>query len=276
MKKTRSPKTRSISILLLACALLVYYGCNVREPGCLDIDAENFDFEAERHDASLCVYPDLILNVLYQWADSSLQTGFLYRNAHGMDYAIHGVQILFSGFIVQNGAGDELAVNESIPITLGECGSGNVIEVPDDFVFTDRSAFNYVIGPFAESGLMQHVKARVGVDDNYTPLCLESLPANHLLRGSRAAYDPDIEEFALGRFIVSRDSVNAVRDTFYTYGVSESLDFDIMRTFRQGRRDTLYMSIDFHRIFDPVNLSMDHTSIAQELASRISASVDIH
>src|SRR3546814_4748507 len=53
------------------------------------------------------IYPDLVLNVFYQWADSSLQTGYLYHNASGMDYAIHSIQILFSGFVVQNARSEE-------------------------------------------------------------------------------------------------------------------------------------------------------------------------
>lgn len=275
MRKTRSQKNLSLSMVFLACACLLQLGCNVREPGCLDIEAENFDFEAERHDASMCVYPDLVLNVLYQWADSSLRTGFLYHNASGMDYAIHGIQILFSGFVIQNAAGEDLTIDDRISITTGECSTGNSIEVPDDFLFADRSSLNYAIGPFRGSGSMQLAHVRVGVPEGYTPMCLESLPANHILRSSRAAYDADLGEFALGRFIISRDSVNAVRDTFYTYGVSQNLQFDIARTFIQGKRDTLFMAIDFHQIFDPVDLNQDHASIAQELASRISSSVDI-
>ncbi|HLF62143.1 MAG TPA: hypothetical protein VI603_00215 [Saprospiraceae bacterium] len=260
--------------VLLPC--LVQLACNVREPGCLDIEAENFDFEAERHDASLCIYPDLVLNVFYQWADSSLQTGYLYHNASGIDYAIHSIQILFSGFVVQNAEGEDLSIDERVTIMTGSCTSGTQHQVPDDFLFVDRSAFNYALGAFRGSGPMHLVRVSTGMPDDYTPMCLESLPASHLLRGVRAGYDEQLGDFALGRFIISKDSVNAVRDTFFAYGLTEELQFDLSRTFRQGRRDTIFMAIDFHQIFDPIDLSQDADSVANDIGSRISATVSVH
>ncbi len=271
MKRNKRRNSLRLSLLFITCA--IYSACNVPEPGCLDIEAENFDFEAERNDVSLCVYPNLVLNVLYQWADSSLRTNYLYRNASGMDYAIHGVQILFSGFVVKNRAGEDLVVDDRVTIKAGSCASGSESEVADDFLFADRSTFNYVIGAFRGSGLMNQFRVSVGVPDAYTPMCLESLPLNHILTGIRTAYDTIKGDFALGRFIVSRDSINAARDTFYAYGISEELQFDVARTFTQGKKDTLYMAIDFHQIFDPVNLNQPKDAIANELAVRISESI---
>jgi hypothetical protein len=258
---------------VLVCAL--HWACNVREPGCLDIEAQNFDFDADRHDEEMCVYPNLLLNVLYQWADSSLQQGFLYRNAMGTDYAIHGVQILFCDFSLQNSSGEEVQVEEVVTFITGACNSGSSVEAPDDFVFVDRSTFNYVIGAFRTSGPMQRATLSMGVRDTYTPLCIESLPVTHKLRNPRAAYDETKGEFAIGRFIISRDSVNAIRDTLFVYRMSEELAFDLTRTFRQGRPDTLFMSIDFRNIFDPADLSMPDSVIAADLGSRIRASVHV-
>jgi hypothetical protein len=275
MRRTRKLKIPELLFVFLVLTIILQSACNVREPGCLDIEAENFDFAAERHDQTLCVYPNLILNVLYQWTDSSLQTGYLYRNAAGMDYAIHGVQVLLSGFRLQDDSGIDLTIDESLTFTLGECSSGNVLEVLDDFLFADRSSFNYVVGAFRSSGPMTQVSMTVGVPDSYTPLCITSLPANHLLRGQRAGYDEAKGDFALGRFIISRDSVEAIRDTIFAYGTPQLLNFDLSRSFRQGRPDTLYMSVDFHQIFDPVDLSQEKALIAAALASRIGQAIKL-
>lgn len=274
MKKNKRRKSLKLALIAIICTAL--WACNVREPGCLDIEASNFDFEAERHDASMCTYPDLVLNVLYQWADSSFNpSAALYRNTTGMDYAIHGVQILFSGFVVQRSTGEDLMVDDRVTITTGSCSSGSTQEITDDFLFVDRSTFNYAIGAFRASGPMQEFRLSLGVPDTYTPLCQEALPLTHILRSTRAGYDSTREDFALGRFIVSRDSINAARDTFYAYGMAEELQFDVSRTFRQGRPDTIYMAIDFHEIFDPVDLSLDSISIGNEIAARISGSIQV-
>ena len=274
MKRRRR---RSNPEILIWCVFVstMLWSCNVREPGCLDIDAQNFDFDADRHDQDLCVYPNLILNVLYQWADSSLQQGFLYRNAHGMDYAIHGVQILFSDFLMTDGSGEEISIEQMISFTAGECGTGNPQEVPDDFLFVDRSLFSFVVGAFRESGPMERLRVSLGVNDAYTPLCLESFPVSHKLRNPRAAYDQTLGDFAVGRFIISKDSINAKRDTLLIYRAPEILTFDLSRTFTQGRPDTLFMTVDFRNIFDPADLSLTNSMIASDLGSRMSQSVQV-
>ncbi len=261
--------------MLLTAVCMMSGSCNMREPGCLDVEAANFDFEADKHDQSLCVYPNLILNVLYAWTDSTLQTGYLYRNSFGTDYAVHGVQLLFSGFKVRNTDALELNIDQRLQVTVGTCDGGNVVEIPDDFVFADRSKFNYIVGAFRQSGVMNQFGCTVGLNDDYTPVCLESLPASHPLAAARAGYDEDLGEFALGRFILSRDSVNAARDTFFVYGPSEELQFDVLRTFTQGKPDTVYMSIDFFTIFDQVDLNMDHDAIANALSGNISSSISL-
>lgn len=260
-------------LLFVFCGILA--SCNVREPGCLDIEAENFDFEADRHDASLCVYPNLVLNVVYQWSDSSLQLGYLYRNDAGMDYAVHNVQILFSAFILENPEGESLMVDDRVDILPESCDPGSGISVPDDFLFIDRSAFNYVIGAFRESGLMSKMRVRVGVDDALTPLCVSALPLTHPLRAVRAGYDDSIAEFALGRFVISRDSINATRDTIFAYGPPEVLQFDVSRTFVQGRPDTLFMEIDFDRIFSPVDLSLEEAQVGAQLAAQLAGATHV-
>lgn len=271
MKKHRRQMGLKPVLLLLFCCIIG--SCNVREPGCLDIEAENFDFEADRHDESLCVYPNLVLNVLYQWSDSSLQLGFLYRNDHGMDYAIHNVQILYSGFILENADGESLMIDDRVDILPVSCDLTAAVSVPDDFLFVDRTTFNYVIGAFRESGLMDSTKVRIGVNEMLTPICISALPVTHPLRTTRAGYDEGVGEFALGRFVISRDSVNAVRDTIFAYGLSEELLFDVSRTFVQGKPDTLFMEIDFERIFSPVDLSQEETQIGNNLAALVAGAV---
>lgn len=266
MKRTKNQ--RFLKLSFFATLMLSAFACNVREPGCLDIEADNFDVAAERHDSTLCTYPDLVLSVQYGWADSILQTNYLYQNAHGMHYAIHGVQLLFSNFIVMHNDGPYV-IEERIELPLGACNNISPLTVPDDFVFVDRTAFNYTIGTFRKSGVIENAMLTLGIPEDYTPMCIDSLPANHRLKGSRAGYDATLEDFALARFIVSLDSTNASRDTFFSYGSPEKRQFDIGRNFRQGRHDTLFMSVDFHAIFDPVNLAQDPAVVASELGSRI-------
>ena len=169
MSVTRAQLKRNDFWILFLAACLGFGSCNMREPGCLDVDAVNFDFEADKHDPSLCVYPNLLLNVFYQWADSSLETDHLYQNSVGTVYAIHGVQILFSGFTIRNADGDDLNIEQRLLLTIGECESGNIVDIPDDFVFVDRSAFNYVIGAFRESGPMQQFQFDLGLSDAFQP-----------------------------------------------------------------------------------------------------------
>ncbi len=262
-------------IVLTVAGACLLGACNERVSGCLDIQAANFDFSADRGDQSMCVYPDLILNVFYQWDTTSLQTDHLYQDVTGRSYAIHGVQVLFSGFVVRDDAGVDHAIEEHVLIQTGSCDSGTEQDIPDDFVFADRSAINYIIGTYRYSGLVNQFRMTVGVADTDTPLCLDALPSGHPLRAARAGYDEGLGAFALGRFIVSRDSVNALRDTLFGYSSSTDLAFDVSREFRRGHKDTLYMVIDFARIFAPVDWSLPDSVASSTLAAGIGGAVSV-
>jgi hypothetical protein len=272
-KSSRAPEachSRHYWPFLLLIILCV--ACNEREPGCLDIQAENFDFDADKDDRSLCNYPNLILNVLYQWQDSSLKTSRLYENSMGMLFVIHNVQILFSDFIV-TGNGLESHVVDEVAIRKGTCETGTTEVIPDDFVFVDRSTFNFVLGGFRESGTMNSCQLNVGIPTDYLPMCATQLPTSHVLRRERAGYREEIGDFAVGRFVVSQDSVNAVRDTFFTYMNPTELGFPIGREFKRGKKDTLYMEIDFYEILNPIDWSKSSEEISDAIGAGIPAAV---
>lgn len=271
MKRQKRRRGSScLGILLLACFICA---CNPREDGCLDIEAENFAFDADKHEQALCRYPDLLLNVFYQWADTSLQTARLYTTDAGQDYAIHAVQVLLSGFEITDNDGEELVIERTIDIRSGDCAAGMVSTVPDDFVIVDRMAFNYVIGPFRRSGPMRQFRLTTGVPAAYLPFCPEHLAETHRLRNARMGFDTLSGAFALSRFVISRDSVNAVRDTLFGYMSPQELAFDVNRMFRPGRRDTLYLAIDFEQIFGPADIRQSREILGNDLASRVPSAI---
>jgi hypothetical protein len=251
-----------------------FLACNEPQTGCLDIQAENFDFDADKDDRGLCTYPALILNVLYQWQDSSLKTAQIYENSVGMPFVIHNVQVLFSDFILE-GDGLETQVADEVLIRKGDCESGTDELVPDDFVLVDRSTFNFVLGGFRESGLMSSCRVTTGVPSEYLPICTTGLAATHVLRRERAGYRPDTGDFAVGRFVISQDSVNAVRDTFLSYMSPAELSFPLGRAFKRGVKDTLYMEIDFHQILNPIDWTQSEEVISTSIGAGIPAAVQI-
>lgn len=261
----------NVSFTIL-CVSLLGWACNERVDGCLDIQAENFAFDADVHDPSLCVYPNLVLNVSYQWDTVALRGDSLYRSDAGMDFVVHAVQILFSDFRIDDTEGVTHSVEDRVIVRVPPCTDGPQEEIVDDFVFVDRTAFNYAIGGFRPSGHMTEGSVLAGVAQAY---CQESFTAAHPLRSARAGYREASGDFALGRFVISLDSLNAERDTFYVYRTSEQLNFPIDRTFRRGVRDTLFMEIDFSEILMPVDWEAEESVIAATIGEKITAAVRI-
>jgi len=134
---------------------------------------------------------------------------------------------------------------------------------------------NYAIGGFRESGAMEMCRVTLGVPGDYLPLCPERLPAGHLLLRDRAGYREDTGDFAIGRFIVSQDSINAPKDTFLTYAPATELSFPLGRSFKRGLKDTLYMAIDFYQILDPVDWSMSAELVSQKIVDATPDAVNI-
>lgn len=259
------------SCVLYIC-LIICAGCNPREPGCLDIDAQNFDFQAEKHDQESCVYPDLLLDVKYKWGDLSFAPGDVYKNDLGQFFTIEEFYILFSQFILIYDQDLRSTVENKMDWYLND-GVCRLTEVPDDFVLVDRSSFFFKLGEIRKSGLQDRLLFTLGVSDTLTPACVDSLPESHLLRSERVQYDQALGDFATARFVINRDTISNVLDTMIIFSGPKLFDYVLDREFVQGRNDSVRIALDLKVLFQSLDMASPIHEIVNDLADGIELAI---
>lgn len=271
-KRGDRPLSGYLSCFALCLTVLVC-GCNPRETGCLDADATNFDFGADQHDPEMCAYPNMYLSVLYNWGDTSFVPGEFYQNDLGQHLAVHGVQVLLSQFVMVTVDGAQFGIESLIDWYLKTPDGTELLEVPDDFIFADRSRFDFSMGEVRQSDPLSQYTFYLGVSESLTPVCLDSLPVSHPLRSSKSMYNHETGQFATARFDISRDTTAASRDTLWIFRQPELCSFLISKDLVQGRNDTLSITLDFHEMFRSVDLDVDSAQIVTELASSLKSGI---
>ncbi len=84
--------------------LLLHTSCEVREPGCLDTRAENFDFDAVDECDSCCVLPSAFLNISYVFDTTDFSFGDTILMESGDTLMINSIQLSFSEFSFMTGS----------------------------------------------------------------------------------------------------------------------------------------------------------------------------
>ena len=259
---------------VVLCIVLLM-ACNARERGCLDIEATNFDIEAERADNSVCEYPELYLDVVYAWGTEEVFIpSEFYMNSLGQLFSVNEFHYLFSQFSIQRQDAVDLTVAERTQWYLKESGNvGTYIEAIDDFVYVDRSRFQFELGTTEESGYANTYQFWTSVPDSLTPTVVDSTSPLSKIQDSRALYDEELEQFASARFVVEYGMPATWVDTFIIYDNPFLHQHSIDKQLNQGFTDTLRIGLQFKELFDDLNLDSPRDTIVEHLRKSLKSSV---
>ena len=218
-----------LAVLLLATA------CNQRQPGCLDLEALNFDVEAEKNDVGECDYPTMFLNVTYMWADTIFRTGTVYTNDLGQDLSIDAFHYLFSQFSIQRSGAADLRAIERTEWYVDN-PTPRYIDALDDFIFADRSTFNFAVGTITESGQASSCTFFTAVPDTLLPTAVDSISPESRIRANQYS-------------------------------------FPLVKSLNRGYHDTIRIALDLEKLFGDVDLDGSAESILARLGQNFNESV---
>ena len=250
---------RDIVLVVLACTALI--SCNPREDGCLEVEAVNFDFTADQNDPDLCTYPTLFLEVTYRWGDTTYVPGQIYLNDLGQEIVIESFYVVLSTFKLT----DDQAIAFSVNDELEWCDT----IVPDDIVLVDRSRFSFPIGEIDRSGVLIGANFTTGIPDTLEPPCLDMIADNHVLNSG--IYDSTALAFHTAQFVLSRDSLATVLDTFTVVSMDQDFSFAFDKTLVQGRNDTIGVIFDLSKVFQATDINASNAIVVQQIADQLVA-----
>ena len=109
------------SKILLICNLVVLNACYEDQEGCLDINATNFDVEADINCPDCCTFPMLQLDYQHkaETADTTINFSYesiTYQDGAGNPFRVRSVQYYLSDFHLIIPGGDTVQVADTIQI----------------------------------------------------------------------------------------------------------------------------------------------------------------
>lgn len=202
-------------LLILGITGCLFTGCILREEGCLDFAASNFDLQAEKACSSCCQYPVLSLFLDQKWNENVFHTDSIYFDQAGNPYHIRDLRYLLSSFVWSGVEGTFSAAAEEI-----DCGNIAVPYTPD-LLLIEPKKFLYPIDSVRFHPAVSELRFKTGwipelscVDGGRT-----DIPA--LLSDKSILWDPDLSSRAAIFLVVERDTTLDILDTFYIHSCTE-------------------------------------------------------
>jgi len=168
--------------------MLLFPACYEPKEGCLDLDAVNYDANADNPCADCCQMPTLSVSFSHQAllpTQTDTAINFKYDSLYPSPFdELHYFQITRSRFFISGlhlvkEDGTEVGVQDSIEL---EAPAGDTITVEDNFALVDRDIFQAAtLGAIVTHGSFDRVRFTLGLSGTLRQTNPESVPAKHAL-----------------------------------------------------------------------------------------------
>ena len=142
-------------------------GCNTRIEGCLQANAENFDFDAERPCDGCCQYPSMGLSLTQRWGERNFTNADTLYDSNGLPYKILDLKYFLSSWVLHDTEGNYLTVDS----VEASCDAANLRFTTDNLIMDTRQ-FVYTLGTIRESPLIDSLQLALGLYQDFS--CLDT------------------------------------------------------------------------------------------------------
>jgi hypothetical protein len=246
-------------------------GCNVKEEGCLDADAKNFEFTADKACNGCCDYPDIIVSIIHKWGEDNFNPGNIYENNLGQVFSPVQVELFFSQLDMQKNDGEPFHANNWFEAwCLEDNGVPVEKELRNDVAILIKSKFTYIFGEQRQSGLVSKINCLIGLHDSHLCVIPDSLSDAHPLSDNSGLYDIAQDKFSIGRVIVQKDTSLEMLDTIFLHGSAIEFEFFPEQEFLKGGDDVLGLKLDYAPLFEQIDFKNDLDEvISQKITDQI-------
>jgi hypothetical protein len=264
--------------LLVFGAMITFSLTNCYEPkkSCLDIEAINFDAGAD--DTCCCIYPKLILKVAQNYDDLVYMPNNDYEWETGKFFKIISIVYYLSDFSLEKN-GSKFTCTDSLNFKTWP--DSTILKLPSDFALIRRSAADYPIGTFIESGTFDAINFTFGINESANKIISNKITVQHPLRPqAEKLWLGQNEGYAFARIEIQRDSsVSQIPDTMYIANPEFQktvLRFPTTLVHKSGYNFKVNLKVDYKKWFEGANLLTDDIpTIKSKIVSNLSRSFDV-
>jgi hypothetical protein len=262
-----------------SCILIFIYGifqtgCYEPTTDCLDIQATNFNVNADEACVDCCVFPTLGVQIqhLYQVNDSTIRNLSLvdsvYTDGGGNPFRFNQVLFYVSNFRLVRSDGSEVGVIDTIGFDTFDPNTGveERIVVEDNFLLGNPNVSSLLtVGNINESGNFIGVRFNIGLEGQTNQAIPSSLPVDHPLASQEPTmyFDSD-QGYIFTRMELFRDTI--ATDTIpevVRIGTAQNLkqiDLPIDFSISEGFDVRFELRLDYTRWFSGISVADDAAS----------------
>lgn len=253
----------------LCLLLLQLLACYEPREGCLDIEAVNYDLDADKNTLEDCVYPEFRLQVAHRYSTPDTIYRFrlrdsVYYDDFGQPFRVNDLRFYLSNMKLIFDNGQEILLEDELEAYIRQPDGTIALQVlEDNFALINPSITqNYVIGTSTNSGHIQLLAFTLGLDDPANQIIPDSLPSSHplSLRDSSLYFSSDsgyvFQRIELFRDTTAADTIPEVL-LIGTDGYQQHYNFDVVAAKDRGFHLLLTIQVDYQVCFRGINVKTD-------------------
>ena len=235
------------------------FGCE-ENPGCLDVQATNYQVDAEDPCADCCEYPELRVSLRHRWVreDTTLafgnDTALFSLNEYSLQFP--SVQYYLTNVRLVRADGTEVLLDDELEVTVGSGTDTSTVTVPDNVVLVEAGSFRtYVPGSYRYEGNFTELRFEVGVTGPALRAVPDAFPGNHPLAEQAPAMYSDAAGYIFSRIAVitnPADTLARVINTTETQ-MAQTVSLPITFTLDTGFNTSISLAVDYRAWFSGVD-----------------------
>jgi hypothetical protein len=271
MKKSSSSNRfvflRNASLFFLL--ILFISNCKEKEEGCLDIEAVNFAFSADKPcPDDCCEYPKLTFEISFRWDSQSLVYGKKYNLTFDTVIKVTKTKFYISDISLTNGA-ESFKIRDRIELDVNG-SSSNPTTFVDDFTLASRdfTSFSYTIGEIRGSGSFDTLRFSIGLDNVANKINPNSAPDGHPLSIQADSMWSVENAYVFNKLFVTTETIPMVKRLVFEV-TGEANRVDIVLPFKVdlaiGTNLTVPIKVDYFKWFEGINFVGDSTEVVDDI-----------
>ncbi len=243
----------------MVCVVVLFLGCE-EDPGCLDVQATNYQVDAEDPCGDCCQYPELRVSFRHRWVreDTTLAFGSdtTRFSLDGYTLQFPVVQYYLTNIRLVRPNGSEVLLDEALDVTIGSGADTLTTTIPDNVMLVEAGSFRtFVPGTYRYEGNFTELRFELGVTAPANQATPEAYPDNYPLAEQSPAMHTSEDGYIYTRVEVITNPADTTARVINTTEaqMAQTVSLPITFTLDRGFNTSVSLAVDYRDWFSGVD-----------------------